>query len=223
MKFQSLIQTIASIPITLDQSKPPRPFQMTKAYSKINRIDDCSRPATTSPGNFILIPPPPDHHRHHPDQPWTTQSLPKPPWPTSFTTGSPTLLQVHSNQPWLYPMPIAATPDYHYRHPSLQNYPGSVKASQTTAENQDSLMDHLTVHHCSKPTTTFPGHSILIPTSPDHQRHQPSFYIPTMGQSSTEPSWSTKFTIWPPSLFQVHSDLSWVIHAYRSPSRPYFP
>ena len=135
---------------------------MTKAYSKINRIDDCSRPATTSPGNFILIPPPPDHHRHHPDQPWTTQSLLKPPWPTSFTTGPPTLLQVHSNQPWLYPMPIAATPDYHYLHPSLQNYPGSVKASQTTAENQDLLMDHLTVQHCSKPTTTFPGHSIYL-------------------------------------------------------------
>ena len=53
--------------IMLDQSKPPRPFQMTKTYSKIISIDDCSKSTTTSPGNFILIPATPDHHRHHPD------------------------------------------------------------------------------------------------------------------------------------------------------------
>ena len=49
-------------------------------------------------------------------------------------------------------MSIAATPDYHYRHQSLQNYPGSVKASQTTAENQDLLLDH---QHCSNQPRPF--------------------------------------------------------------------
>ena len=113
----------------------------------------CSRPTTTSPGNFILIPATPDHHHHHPDPPWTTQSLPNPSWLTSFTTGLPTLLQVHSNQSWLYPMPIAAFPDYHYRHPSLQNqwrrYTRSCQVKWPGEKANDLVVD-LAVEHFGK-------------------------------------------------------------------------
>ena len=61
----------------------------------------CSRSIKTSPGNFILVPTTPAHHRHHPDPPWTSQSLPEQLWLTKFTTLPQTLLQVHSNPSWL--------------------------------------------------------------------------------------------------------------------------
>ena len=123
---------------------------------------------TTCPGNFILIPPTPDHHHHHPDQPWTTQSLPGSSWSTKSTTRIPTLFQVHSN--------LSGQLHAYRSHsrpllPSLQNYPGPVKASLITPDNHDLLHDH---QHCSKLTTTFPGHSKLIPATLDHQRHHPS-------------------------------------------------
>ena len=78
-------------------------------------------------------------------------------------------------------MPIAATPDYHYRHPSLQNYTGPVKASQTTAENQYLLLDH---QHCSKPITTL--NSWPLHTYPNQSRS------PTLSLVIVYPPWATQ-------------------------------
>jgi hypothetical protein len=59
-----------------------------------------------------------------------------------------------------------------------------------------------------QPTTTFPGPSILIPTSPDHQRHHPSFHThhrPLKASSKLHrASWSIKSTVRTPTLFQVN-------------------
>ena len=165
---------------------------MTKTYSKINRIDDCSRPTTTSPGNFILISPPPDHHRHHPDQPWTTQSLPD----------RLALLQDHQlcsrytqtnpgYTPCLsQPLQTITTVTHHSRTTMDQSKPP--RLLQKTMTHSWTTLLSSTVPN--QPRPFWPLHT-LIPTSPDSQSHQPSFYIPTMGQSSTEPSWSTESTI----------------------------
>ena len=110
-----------------------------------------------------------------------------------------------------------ATPDHRPDHPSLQNYHGPVKVSQTSLNIQDLLQGHSL---CSKPIKTFSGF-ILILASPGHQRHHPSFHIsPWATQSFPEPSWSTKSTIEPPTLLQIHSNLSRLLHVYRSHSRP---
>jgi pterin-4a-carbinolamine dehydratase len=165
-------------------SKPPRPLQMTRTYSRTNSIVPgplrhllatlfSSKPLQT----IIAI----------------TQTLHGPLKASKRLPDWLSLLQDHhlcsrSTQTNLgYSMPFAVTPDYHYHHPSLQNYLGPVKASQSTAENQDLLHDH---QHFSKPTTTFPGHSKLIPTTPDHQCHHPSLqnYHGSVKVSQTTPN-----------------------------------
>ena len=113
---------------------------------------------------------------------------------------------------------IPATLDHRLDQSSLQIYHGPVKVSQTTLNIQDLLQDH---RLWSKPIKTFPG-LIHIPTSPGHQ-HAPSTFIPYppwATQSFPEPSWSTKSTTKPPTLLQIHSNLSGLPHVCRSHSKP---
>ena len=113
---------------------------------------------------------------------------------------------------------ILAIQDHLRHNPSLKTHHGSVKASQPTLDDQDLLQDQ---QHCSRSTTTCPGNIIIIPPNPDHHHHHPD--LPWTTQSLPGSSWSTKSTTRVPTLFQVHSSLSGLLHTYSNHSRPSLP
>ena len=134
---------------------------------------------------------------------------------TRTTTGPQTLLQVHSNQSWLL---------HAYRSQSIT--PELPWTSQ-------SLPDH------SKQPGHSPGLPALFQTNHPGRTFMATPYLSQgfkiinsspitqdplwTSQSLPEPLWSTKSTTRPPNLFQVHSNLSWLLHAYSSHSRPSLP
>ena len=129
--------------------------------------------------NFILIPAnpeSPDHQRHHPDSPWTIQSLSK------------TLFKVHSNQSCLLPpayrsharlsLPSLITPELPWTSQSLPDHFKQIRNYSWTPAL-------FLTNHCllATPYSFKPVRIINAITR---------YSVPTMGHSKLhEPSWST--------------------------------
>ena len=140
----------------------------------------------------------------------------------TYCLGPPALFQPTMTFPG--PSILIPTSPDHQRHPSLQNYPGPVKASQSTAENQDLyliLHDH---QHCSKPTTTFHCHSQTYPNCSKPSMPSPitlQNYHGSVKVSQTTPN-NQDLLFGTTSTVPTNHDISWSLHTYlvgiRSPT-----
>ena len=93
-------------------------------------------------------------------------------------------------------MPFTATPNYHYRHPSLQNYPGPVKASQSTAENQDSIYSMITSTAPSQPRLFIATPNLSQPLQTINAITHITSELPWISQSFPDHSKQPGLTVW---------------------------
>ena len=173
-------------------------------------------PIMTYLNNIILIPATPSIRPNI----WTTQSLPEPYWSTESIRG---LLSSNSAPSPI--KPILASP---YKLHPLQNITHHSRSHWT-----QSLSDHSKQpghspwppalfqanQELSWPLCTYPTHSKPSTPSPITCTQDPSRTI----QIRPGLCWSIKSTTRPPTLFQVHSNLSWIFFVYRSYFRPSLP